>query len=360
MQICHCSHEHPLALCMMEDTGEPCKGRSRPILDLGHVCHRCGFLLHKKCEKLPRKVLLRVHPKHPLTLQFSSETFKCGVCKKTGSGLTFQCGECKYNVDVTCFLTNFPCTDFPPQECKTRKLPRSTATLCLCAQQSKRKCTGCEQQISGSACCCKECDLLTLHKYCAQLPRQRENPCCLSHSRALLKETCAICDACRKINGGSVYHCDKCSFDLDLVCTCLAPSLKLEKCNDFPSCFKESRGQVSCNSCSTPCSNNLYRCVSCNFNVHCTCLPLPSTVKHKHHPHSLTLKEPTPKDDSSRICCAACKMKICPKDRAYYCAECCYGVHLECVVPEEQPDRGKLAEDIARVQEALNAIAAQL
>ncbi|KAK3434714.1 hypothetical protein EUGRSUZ_D02162 [Eucalyptus grandis] len=285
MQICHCSHEHPLALCMMEDTGEPCKGRSRPILDLGHVCHRCGFLLHKKCEKLPRKVLLRVHPKHPLTLQFSSETFKCGVCKKTGSGLTFQCGECKYNVD-------------------------------------------------------------------------RENPCCLSHSRALLKETCAICDACRKINGGSVYHCDKCSFDLDLVCTCLAPSLKLEKCNDFPSCFKESRGQVSCNSCSTPWSNNLYRCVSCNFNVHCTCLPLPSTVKHKHHPHSLTLKEPTPKDDSSRICCASCKMKICPKDRAYYCAECCYGVHLECVVPE--PDRGKLAEDIARVLEELNAIAAQL
>ncbi|XP_039166838.1 uncharacterized protein LOC120292627 [Eucalyptus grandis] len=323
---------------MIEETGEHCNGCSKPVIDVGYVCHDCGFLLHKKCVKLPRKVLHRNHQKHPLTLEFiSSETFKCAVCKKTGSGLVFKCVDCKYSMDVTCFLTNQPFPDALPQDGKTRKPPHSTATVCLLAQQSKRNCAGYEQQITVPACCCKECDLLTLRKSCAQLQRQREHPCHPSHSFTPLKEARAICDAGRKSTGDFVNHCNKCSFDLDSVCSCLTPSLKQKKHNDLPTCSQESHGQVSCDPCSTPWSNNLFRCVSCNSNVHCTCLPLPSTVKHKHHPHSLTLKEPSPEDDSSRICCATCEKKICPKSRAYYCAECCYGVHLEC------GPRGKLS-----------------
>ncbi|KAF8032670.1 hypothetical protein BT93_D1554 [Corymbia citriodora subsp. variegata] len=335
MQICHFSHEHPLTLCMMDDPGEPCNGCSRPISDLSYVCHDCGFLLHKKCAKLPRKVLHRLHSKHALILNFiPSETFMCSECKKTSSGLAFQCSECnyKYNLDVTCFVTKQPYPDAPPLEGQTRKL----------------------------TCCCKECDLLTLQKSCAQLSRQREHPLHHSHSFTLCKEMRATCDACRKITSGFVNHCDKCSCDLDSVCTCLTPSLKQEKCNDLPTCCEESHGQVSCNSCGTSCSSNLYRCVSCNFDAPSTCLPLPSTVKHRHHCHSLTLEESTPKEDSSGICCAACEKKISPKALAYYCAECCYGIHLECVVPEDQPDLGKLLKDMARVQDEVDVIATQL
>ncbi|KAK3434711.1 hypothetical protein EUGRSUZ_D02159 [Eucalyptus grandis] len=202
MEISHFSHEHPLTLCTAEDAGEPCNGCSRPIFDLGYVCYDCGFLLHKKCAKLPRKAHHRLHPKHPLTLLFnSSETFQCNVCKKTGSGFAFRCCECQYVMDV---------------------------------------------------------------------------------------------------DSGFVYHCDK-----------------------FP-----------CNSCCKPCSNDLYRCVTCNFNVHSTCLPFPRTVKHIHHCHSLILKDSTLEEDPSGILCATCKKKISPTARAYYCAECSYGVHLERVVSE--------------------------
>ncbi|KAF7847575.1 hypothetical protein BT93_L2827 [Corymbia citriodora subsp. variegata] len=122
---------------------------------------------------------------------------------------------------------------------------------------------------------------------------------------------------------------------------------------------RELQGQVLCDSCGTSCSDSLNRCVSCNFNVQSTRL-LPSTVKHKHHPHSLTLKEPPDNDASSGVCCPACEKKISPKAQAYYCAECCYGVHLECVVPEDQPYLGNFLKDVARVRNKIDAIATQL
>ncbi|XP_039166837.1 uncharacterized protein LOC104441990 [Eucalyptus grandis] len=304
MEISHFSHEHPLTLCTAEDAGEPCNGCSRPIFDLGYVCYDCGFLLHKKCAKLPRKAHHRLHPKHPLTLLFnSSETFQCNVCKKTGSGFAFRCCECQYVMDVTCFLKHQPYLDPFPLEGKTRKL----------------------QHFS----------------------HQKEHPFHPSHSLTLftkslilLGEYCVM--LCGKVVSGFVYHCDKCSFDLD---------------STF---FEELNIQVPCNSCCKPCSNDLYRCVTCNFNVHSTCLPFPRTVKHIHHCHSLILKDSTLEEDPSGILCATCKKKISPTARAYYCAECSYGVHLERVVSEEQSDQGKLLQDIARVREELDAIAAQL
>ncbi|XP_030524584.2 uncharacterized protein LOC115736867 [Rhodamnia argentea] len=372
MEISHVSHEHPLTLCAMEDTGEPCNGCSRPIFDHGYGCLDCGFLLHKKCAKLPRKVHHHLHPKHPLSLLFDpSETPQCSVCNKTGSGFVFECQDCKYYMDVTCFFRNQPYLDLPPLEGKTRKLQshpdtllphNHTLTLCYLTQQSKRKCKGCEQQILGPAYCCKECDLFTLHKSCAQLPQKREHLFHPSHSLTLFTESPypgsrTICNTCRKIIQGFVYHCNICSFDLDLLCACLTPSLKHEKHDHLLAFFNEINDQVSCNSCGKSCRNNLYRCVSCKFNVHSTCLP---SVKHKHHPHPLKLNDSTPKD-GSRIHCAACKKKTSPEAQAYYyCAECSYGVHPECVVSEDQPEIGKLLEDIARVREELDAIASQL
>ncbi|XP_039167678.1 uncharacterized protein LOC120293005 [Eucalyptus grandis] len=370
MEISHFSHEHPLTLCTAEDAGEPCNGCSRPIFDLGYVCYDCGFLLHKKCAKLPRKAHHRLHPKHPLTLLFnSSETFQCNVCKKTGSGFAFRCCECQYVMDVTCFLKHQPYLDPSPLEGKTRKLQHfshnHTLTLCYLTQQSKMNCKGCGQQISGPACCCKECDQLTLHKSCAQWPQQKEHPFHPSHSLTLFTKSPypsgrVLCNACGKVVSGFVYHCDKCSFDLDSVCASLTPSLKHEKHNHPLTFFEELNIQVPCNSCCKPCRNDLYRCVTCNFNVHSTCLPFPRTVKHIHHCHSLILKDSTLEEDPSGILCATCKKKISPTARAYYCAECSYGVHLECVVSEEQSDQGKLLQDIARVREELDAIAAQL
>ncbi|KAF8032663.1 hypothetical protein BT93_D1553 [Corymbia citriodora subsp. variegata] len=368
MEICHFSHKHWLTLCAMDDSGKPCRACSRPIYDYAYVCHNCGFHLHKKCAKLPQTIHHHLHPKHPLTLHFnSSKAFECSICNKTGSGFTFRCCECEYNMDVTCFLKNQPCLNPPLREGKMRKLlhfsHHHTLTLCYLTQQNKRKCSGCQQQILGPAYCCKDCKHpFTLDRSCAQLPRQKEHPFHPSHSLTLYKkspygEQQAVCDACKKTICGFVYHCDKCSFDLDLVCAAHTPSLKHEKHDGRLTFFEEMNCQVLCNSCGKSCSNNLYRCVSCNFNVHSTCLPFPSTFKHKRHPHSLILKDSSPKDNPSGISCAECEKKISPKARAYYCAECSYGVHLECLVSEDQPDLGKLLGDMAK---GIDVIATQL
>ncbi|KAL3743376.1 hypothetical protein ACJRO7_018643 [Eucalyptus globulus] len=372
MEICHFSHKHWLTLYAMDDAGKPCRACSRPIFDFGYVCHDCNFHLHKKCAKLPQSIHHCLHPKHPLTLHFNqSETFECSVCKETDSGFTFRCCECDFNMDVTCFLRNQPCLNLPPREEKTRKLQHFShnhpLTLCFLTKKDYVKCSGCERQICGPAYRCKVCcQRFTLDKCCAQLPCLKEHPFHPLHTLTLCKkspygDTRALCDACKKTICGFVYHCDICQFDLDVVCASLTPSLKHEKHDGCLTFFEEINGQVPCNLCGKSCSNNLYRCISCNFNVHSTCLQFASTVKHKYHPHFLTLKGSTPlKNDPSGIFCATCDKKISPKARAYYCGECSYGVHLECVVSEDQADLGKLLVDVTRVQDDIDAITTRL
>ncbi|OWM64104.1 hypothetical protein CDL15_Pgr018675 [Punica granatum] len=351
MEIQHFSHEHLLVLDRTETDGETCNLCSSAIDYLAFACFDCGFLLHEKCAKLPRETKSRLlHPQHTLVLVPNHpdplKPLKCSVCGKTCPGFVFRCGECDYNVDVSCFMRNLSDLNLPSRE-KTRKIHHFTHQHSLILRYCPEKnpaglsCRGCEKPVSGPTYFCPECPKFCLHKSCSQFPEQIQHPFHPSHPLVLNTKSPypsgkQWCDACRKdIKDGYIFHCSKCGFDLDLTCASRAPSLKHGKHSQHPLEFFELTFlELVCSVCGKGSTERIYRCVPCKFNVHSSCLTFASTVKHNNHRHPLSLKESITKGNSGWFPCEVCKKSITPKHPVYYCEQCSYGVHIECIDPE--------------------------
>ncbi|XP_048138708.1 uncharacterized protein LOC115734738 isoform X2 [Rhodamnia argentea] len=84
-----------------------------------------------------------------------------------------------------------------------------------------------------------------------------------------------ICNGCRQQGSGFGYHCAECRFDLHIVCASKPlrihdQSHRHEHHLAF-NCPYETGG-FRCNVCGAPGGNHwLYRCSSCNFDVHLEC-----------------------------------------------------------------------------------------
>ncbi|KAI4338421.1 hypothetical protein MLD38_023485 [Melastoma candidum] len=246
MEVRHFSHEHPLILDRVDDSGEICIACSRRIFDQGLACSSCGFLLHEKCAVLPRELSHHLHPQHPLTLVFDppqgSEFLQCSVCGRTHPGFVYRCNQCNYNIDINCFSKNQVLIPDVSTEEKNRKLQHfshnNPLRLSYLAKRSARNCHLCGLPVSGPAYCCTECGNFTLHKSCGQLPQCiQEHPFHPSHPLRLLTQSPypskeSLCDACRKPIVGFEYHCGICNFDLDLTCLSISPALRHKDCPD--------------------------------------------------------------------------------------------------------------------------------
>ncbi|PKI57174.1 uncharacterized protein LOC116201541 [Punica granatum] len=379
MEILHFSHEHPLVLDRIENGSEMCNLCSKTIHRLAFACSDCGFLLHKSCAKLPREMGSHpLHPQHPLVLvpshPDSSEPFKCSLCEKTCSGFVFRCSNCDYSVGVDCFLRTQPYPDLPSRQ-KTRKIHHLSHQHGLLLRyygeknSMRQSCRGCEMPASGPTYYCPECPQFALHKSCSESPQQIQHPFhplhpLILHTKSPYPSENLYCDACRKtIRNGFAFHCSNCKFDLDVACISRMPTLRHKKHDQHPLAFFEDMGvEVTCNVCGKKCREYIYRCTACNFNAHCTCLPFASTVKHKKHQHSLFLKDSVVKGDSGWFPCEVCKKRITPKHRVYYCEDCSYGVHIECVDSEDHldPHMAKMLEDFTKVQAEADALAVEL
>ncbi|KAK6148008.1 hypothetical protein DH2020_018920 [Rehmannia glutinosa] len=157
-------------------------------------------------------------------------------------------------------------------------------------------CSGCKLQSSGIMYTCKPC-AFTLHQSCAELPQLITHP---SHGGCTLSLLTVSaypggvfnCDACSRRGDGWSYHCTRCEYDLHI--TCAAKPLKIRhqahiSCElnlTFKNPYMNTNG-FSCHICRRIGSNQwLYRCNSCEFDVHLDC----TTVNHRptlQHHHSL-------------------------------------------------------------------------
>ncbi|XP_020266972.1 uncharacterized protein LOC109842516, partial [Asparagus officinalis] len=115
--------------------------------------------------KLGKEVHLHYHPQHKVTMEYSETPFMCDGCKEAGIGLEYHCGTCNFDLHKICALA-------PP----TTTHPFYT-----------------------------KCEFKLYARPPGQLPR--------------------VCNACRNIVRGFVYHCTRCGFDLHPCCNSLPKSL---------------------------------------------------------------------------------------------------------------------------------------
>ncbi|KAM3319488.1 hypothetical protein P3S67_006688 [Capsicum chacoense] len=153
----------------------------------------------------------------------------------------------------------------------------------LCNQQHQNNptpCSGCKLPPLSQMYTCKPCNF-TLHLSCAQFPKLINHPSHPDHPLALLPKSkyprgLFNCDACNRRGDGFSYHCRECEYDLHV--TCASKPLKithqLHQCQlelTFKNPYPDAKG-FSCDVCQKiGVKQWLYRCSTCDFDVHLDC-----------------------------------------------------------------------------------------
>ncbi|KAK1583037.1 hypothetical protein Q3G72_020498 [Acer saccharum] len=392
--IKHFSHpDHPLELvksikrskvpncncCCEEMTfpGYACEPEITKFIGPIHsLAEECEFYLHKSCAELAEKISHPLHP-HPLNLHSKIPVYDpvgfygiiCDCCRNLyEKGFTYYCTwSCGFNLHPKCASKQ---QTFNKELTLYHFCHKHALKFCNLRDSYDQDCCCCKQSISGSAYCCLECGFF-IHESCKEIPKQVQHPFHPQH--LLLARAVEVkirrwaygasdwyCNACKSSINGVRISCNECEFDLHVSCANpnrWASPLK-HKCHEHNMYYfiVKVNWQIpsfKCNKCHEECLDDepVYRCVECDFNLHLKCIPIPSVVlvtwKH-HHPLTLidSIKEDNPLiqylmdsndkvDYSMDYYCDVCETPGNPKHHAYYCKECIYIAHVECIISKD-------------------------
>ena len=338
-----------------------------------YACHFCGYYLHSSCADLPHQITRSFrHDDHPLTLTKEPASGTCYNCgKKFNDVLYYECvlEYCSFKMDVECALmpaVSSPCGEGPVRCIQHFSHPHS---LFLVDNKDGIECKACGSACSGLAYgCTKYCNFF-LHISCAEFPREIRHPHAYPYHGFLslrLGGDCFRCHLCNRFNyarqSDFFFTCNLvgCRFRLCWSCSRNARRRaimyegghyhhhKLQFVERFDTEIAECDAYDGY--CTQPVTANsselshykssILRCVSCrqdlgiDLKLHILCGPLPSTIKHECHIHSLTLVDSLVEDDYDEYYCDVCETERDPRIRCYHCKECKYFAHVHCLYTE--------------------------
>jgi hypothetical protein len=192
---------------------------------------------------------------------------------------------------------------------------------------------GCKGRISTPFYSCAPCDFF-LHNRCAQLPKNKRHPL-HPHSLFLINfgPNVFTCKACQRNRSGFTYFCATCDFLFDLQCCSIPETLKHEgHQHPLSLAINSNRRCHICNFTSNdkPC---VLVCTYCDFALGFECATLPLVARHKDDDHLLKLTYSV-ETHCAKYCCLICEIERDPKRWFYYCAECDFPAHSQCVLGE--------------------------
>jgi hypothetical protein len=356
-----------------------CEACGEEIKNLASQCSICKLLVHKRCAEIPRTIKIKLH-NHSLNLIYSShETNKrndmfCRICgNKVNTEYTaYSCQKCiSYHVHtecLRCFKDNYEESPETSESVSNNSVGRSThlikalnqaddegphlgeiqhfshyhqLKLILCDDEvndGKLICKGCmEFIISAPFYSCVQCQFI-LHTRCAELPttivqQLRYFATFTLLPRATTKSGVFFCVICSRHHRGFTYNSNV--FDwfrnfLDIQCGSMPETLKHEG-HEHPFCLALESQNRKCKVCPKDNEEYVFVCTNCDFILGIRCTNLPLVAKHKYDTHLLKLTYAA-KDDSEEYYCLICEEK---RDRThwfYYCEECNFPAHPECVL----------------------------
>ncbi|XP_076900186.1 protein VACUOLELESS GAMETOPHYTES-like [Bidens hawaiensis] len=160
--------------------------------------------------------------------------------------------------------------------------------------QTNISCAGCNLLVSSSdhIYACRPCNFF-LHASCSKFPELITHPSHREHTLSLLPNSIYPggffrCDACSQQGTRFSYHCQVCDFDLHVLCATKPLSVNHpfhphQLVLTFSSPYGQKSG-FSCDVCQSVGSADqwLYRCVSCEFDVHLHCATAKPALQHSH------------------------------------------------------------------------------
>ena len=145
---------------------------------------------------------------------------------------------------------------------------------------------------------------------------------CLSRTKTF------VCYSCGWRCNGFVYTCETCIFELDVQCS-LTLDILTHEGHEHQLILSSTANLQSCTACGGR-GNHVFRCTTCEFALDFKCVTLPLSTMYKEHEHPFTLCY-SAKDDSGEYYCDICERERDQNHWFYYCEECSYPVHFECI-----------------------------
>ncbi|XP_022743784.1 uncharacterized protein LOC111294628 [Durio zibethinus] len=334
-----------------------------------YICETClDFVLHKSCAELPPEIRRDAFHPHPLRFTVGN-LIVCDQCAILQACLiSYSCMYCMFNLDFKCAMAISNYYKLPTHEALQKRrqikttihhfshnhqLTRSKFS-CLTKEekngfqrlwgQEKFKCKACKQKLHDTQIyTCIPCRFV-IHESCVnEMPRQvLQSPFHSQHilfPRPIPKGPSYTCSACKEEVKGIGFYCNQCDVTVHVSCAKYQTRAIKHDCHPHQLLHlgKSILSKISCNACHKDCDNSFFGCIKCDFYIHVECIPLPPRVEHRRHLHPLVLKNSFVEDDSGDYYCDMCETERNPEHRIYFCEECTYIAHIDCVHPKVKP-----------------------
>ncbi|GFQ07695.1 hypothetical protein PHJA_002913600 [Phtheirospermum japonicum] len=369
MEFKHFSHHHSLVLHQPPQGSHElhCSGcKSRASGDV-YACWQCNYFLHGQCFSAARSLRHPSHPLHPLTLvanpSFNNPIYPPPI--QTSPYPTYPPPP-HQNHDTQ----NYPpppqpqITTYPPNP--NNPYPNYTPTNTPPPNEA--------QNYSSAF------HLTPANPPPPPPPQPNPKPPLnnmikhFSHPHALKpmeieKKNVKVCSACEFELSGSAYCCTEahCTFNLHKACYDSPREIRHKSHLQHPLTLLAQppySDGFTCNACLKDGKAFVYTCATCSYDLHIDCVQWPDKVTRTDHSHPLTLYHSSPAAETSQdvtFMCDVCKNPVHDMAWVYYCRECDFGTHLECVTSGIKPQNNggggeKSQEELLRETELKFAV----
>ncbi|KAH6811980.1 hypothetical protein C2S53_017785 [Perilla frutescens var. hirtella] len=342
MESKHFSHHHPLLFHQVPQGSQThCSGCKSPASGIVYVCWQCSYFLHDQCYHAQRSLNQHPsHPVHPLSLlpfpTYPSASFFCNLCNLAGDGFSYSCSACDFDIHLHCALTPSPNPHlsqnyhnpqnpvYPPPP-QPQHFPQPNPTPQNYAPPPLNPTPPIYSTVGNTT------------------PSTAANPLIIkhfSHPHVLMqmemdKKKAKVCSACEGELSGAAYCCTEsyCTFNLHRSCFDSPREVKHKSHLQHPLTLLTKppyNDGFTCNACLRNGKAFVYNCAVCSYDLHIDCIQCPDTVTRPDHSHNLTLCYSSPAVDQPFMC-DVCKNPVHEMAWLYYCRQCDFGTHLDCV-----------------------------
>ncbi|XP_051147009.1 uncharacterized protein LOC127262395 [Andrographis paniculata] len=390
----HFSHNHGLAPHHLPPGGAAaliCGGCKLPASGNVHVCWKCSYFLHDQCFRAPRSMKHPSHPPHPLTLTpfptYPSSSFFCNSCHAPGHGFSYTCSHCDFDLHLHCAnpnpnfinpnLPNYPPSppvqsnpnlpNYPPSPSvqSNSNLPnypppspvQSNSNLPNYPPQTGIYPPPIDPIYSIVVSSSTNPPAPNPNPVISHLEHPPAKPPAIikhfSHPHVLTameveKRKGKECSACGGDVAGAAYLCTEphCGFNLHKTCFESPPEVKHKSHLQHPLRLLAAppyNGGFTCNACLKEGKAFVYNCAACSYDLHIDCVRWPEKVVRPDHAHALTLYYSSPAADAGdgeevTFMCDVCSNPVHDMAWVYFCRDCNFGTHLECVAAGIKPE----------------------